>query len=210
MGFSKHVCCLIGPPGSGKGSNSIRFCKEFDQVKRVSIGEQLRKRKIEKGSGALADMQTVSGILDEAMKNNSLILDGFPRDFGQLKLLHSKIDKFSIIHITMDSDDKVREILSARYACLNCGVTRPKSLLAPMSGSKCPDCGFTMERRVDDSDPNAVEKRIQIYKDPLVDIYKYCLNNEIPIVEINGHKSDTYEKFRSTLLFFLAIDSSHF
>nr|CAD1819988.1 unnamed protein product [Ananas comosus var. bracteatus] len=107
---------LIGPPGSGKGTQSPIIKDEYCLC-HLATGDMLRaavaaktplgiKAKEAMDKGELVSDDLVVGIIDEAMKKPScqmgFILDGFPRTVVQAQKLDemlakqgSKIDKFA-------------------------------------------------------------------------------------------------------------------
>ena len=119
---------LLGPPGSGKGTQAQRLIHRYGIVQ-LSTGEMLRaavaaetpiglQAKDIMASGALVPDEVVVGIisdrLDQPDMKNGFILDGFPRTVPQaaaldelLKKKHIKLDavvelrvnELSLIHI---------------------------------------------------------------------------------------------------------------
>jgi adenylate kinase len=95
---------ILGPPGSGKGTQSKLLAKKF-HLKHISAGDLLRTeiknntkdgKAVEKyvNSGRMAPDKTVIKILLNAIPQDNFIFDGFPRNRGQLKYLkHLAIDK---------------------------------------------------------------------------------------------------------------------
>jgi len=199
-----HICCIIGAPGSGKGTNSIKLCEEHANISHISIGHELRAMQLEKGSGTLASIDTISQVLDACLaKKEYVILDGFPRNVEQLRLLRSREVDLAIAHILVNDQDELIRNLSKRYSCHKCS----RSCLESMY---CDFCDIPMYKRIDDLDPEAILKRIAIYQSSLTDIYKYAQSNYIPIVEIAGYSDTTYQEFKERVLSFFGIDNLHF
>ncbi|MGL4560813.1 MAG: adenylate kinase family protein, partial [Brevinema sp.] len=91
---------FLGFPGSGKGTQSALLSKEFD-IFALSTGDAFRQM-IKDGKGEVADQvrsclsggrlvsdeltfQVVKSVLPS---DDSWILDGFPRNLNQAKILH--------------------------------------------------------------------------------------------------------------------------
>ncbi|KAG4185661.1 hypothetical protein ERO13_A09G246400v2 [Gossypium hirsutum] len=98
---------LIGPPGSGKGTQSPIIKDEYCLC-HLATGDMLRaavaaktplgiKAKEAMDKGELVSDDLVVGIIDEAMKKPSckkgFILDGFPRTVGQAQKLDDMLEK---------------------------------------------------------------------------------------------------------------------
>ncbi|XP_022729690.1 adenylate kinase 4-like isoform X1 [Durio zibethinus] len=98
---------LIGPPGSGKGTQSPMIKDEYCLC-HLATGDMLRaavaaktplgiKAKEAMDKGELVSDDLVVGIIDEAMKKPScqkgFILDGFPRTVGQAQKLDEMLEK---------------------------------------------------------------------------------------------------------------------
>ncbi|XWS60292.1 hypothetical protein CRYUN_Cryun07bG0023800 [Craigia yunnanensis] len=98
---------LIGPPGSGKGTQSPMIKDEYCLC-HPATGDMLRaavaaktplgiKAKEAMDKGELVSDDLVVGIIDEAMKKPScqkgFVLDGFPRTVGQAQKLDEMLEK---------------------------------------------------------------------------------------------------------------------
>ena len=87
---------LIGPPGTGKGTQAVILAKQY-KITTYSVGNLLRKevrkktvlgKKIKKDleNGNLVVDAVVYKLLDKTLRHKeSFILDGFPRDVSQAR-----------------------------------------------------------------------------------------------------------------------------
>lgn len=119
---------LLGPPGSGKGTQADLICKKFSMC-HVSTGEALRqailkntllgmkiKESIE--SGHLVPDDVMMDLVKEVIHNNNcskcFLLDGFPRTLSQAKLLKEMNIKVDFIIYLKVSDEIILDRLSGR------------------------------------------------------------------------------------------------
>ena len=84
-----------------------------------------------------------------------------------------------------------------RRVCTNqeCKATYNTKLHPPVQEGICDKCGAPLKQRKDDSDPEAIRKRLEIYEEktsPLVDYYKNkgVLRTETVSVSINRMGKD--------------------
>lgn len=134
-------------------------------------------------------MKTLLG--ERIQEKKDLLLDGFPRSFGQYKTLtewfeeiDEKIDK--VVFIDISENETIRR-LSGRRTCQVCGkiwnlVTSP----IPPSPEKC-ECGGELTQRKDDK-PEQIKLRLSEYRkntEPLLAKFK----EQNLLVEIDGERS---------------------
>lgn len=177
---------LLGPPGSGKGTQATRLVKRFS-IPQISTGDILResvKRKTELGKkaevfmnkGELVPDDVVIGIIDDRIKKEDckkgFILDGFPRTIAQAEALDkiTKIDK--VIELDL-SDETIINRLSNRRQCSKCGTIYGIDI-PPKKEGVCDKCGSSLYQREDDK-VEAIKNRLEVYRKqtkPLVDYYR--------------------------------------
>jgi len=98
---------LLGPPGSGKGTQATLLVKQLG-IPHISTGALLRDaaaRGTELGlqakaltdKGELVPDNVISGMLEERLRNedvaNGFILDGYPRNLAQASLLDDLLER---------------------------------------------------------------------------------------------------------------------
>jgi adenylate kinase len=164
---------LIGPPGSGKGTQAVRLARRYG-VPHISTGDILRQavrddtplgRQVAAtiAGGALVSDQLISSLvidrLSRADAARGFLLDGFPRTLAQAEVLDRRHRDLIIVHIAA-SDDEIVKRLSSRRICQSCGLTQ--SVSDNDANEDCPYCGGLLIRREDD-DPDTVRKRLATY-----------------------------------------------
>ena len=178
---------LLGAPGAGKGTQAEVLCKDLN-IPTISTGNMLRaavkagteyglKAKAAMDAGALVSDDIVIGILKDRIAEpdaqNGFILDGFPRTVPQAEALDNmgvQIDK--VVELAVD-DEVIKNRLSGRRVCLDCGATYHVVTKAPKVEGVCDVCGKELVIRKDD-EPSTVISRLETYHKttaPLVDFY---------------------------------------
>ena len=182
---------FLGPPGSGKGTQSKNIEKKYNIVQ-LSTGEMLRDvAKSENKMGRMVSdiMNKGQLISDEIMTQlifqkisrirNGFILDGFPRTLYQaeyldkmFKTIGKKIDH--VIEIRVDKDSLIKRIVG-RYTCNNCCRGYHDIFHQPRFTNICDYCrGNQFNRRSDDNQKNAI-LRLKSYFEktaPLIPYYR--------------------------------------
>jgi adenylate kinase len=174
---------LLGPPGSGKGTQAQIVAKRLGGL-HVSTGDMLRAAVAEgtplgktakeyMDRGALVPDELVIAMLIERIgapdAAAGFVLDGFPRNLAQAVALDKaltgagkKIDL--AIHIGVPDDELVRR-LSGRWLCRNCGAIYQQDSNPPKIAGKCDNCGGELYQR-DDDKPETVRARLAAQKPP--------------------------------------------
>jgi len=200
---------FIGPQGSGKGTQAKIISEEL-KIPHVSTGDLFRETVGElreelnsyMNSGKLVPDELVIKILKERIEKsdckNGFILDGFPRNVAQAKLLDdiTKIDK--VVEITLKDNEAIKRI-SGRVTCEKCKAgynifTSPK----PKDPSKCDKCNGKLLKRADDTE-EAVKKRLEIYHEqtkPILKKYQSILVTVDGSQEIDKIAKEILEKLR--------------
>lgn len=116
---------LIGPQGSGKGTQAEILAQKYNAV-HLSTGDILRNSKDPAvhailDSGQLFDDETMAKVLQEALArqpaNAKIILDGYPRTVTQVELMEGGLKELSfkaaaVIYITLPKAEAVRRLLA--------------------------------------------------------------------------------------------------
>jgi adenylate kinase len=162
---------LLGPPGSGKGTQASRL-KEVLGIPSISSGDALREnleagtplgleaKKYMESGGLVPDdiiIAFVKGLIEKLDTAKGFMLDGFPRTIAQAEALDKYLGEEGIPLDRVFYLDVPKEVLMKRIA------GRQAALAAEGGGQR------------KDDDPAIAEKRIDVYNEltkPLVDHYK--------------------------------------
>ena len=186
---------MLGAQGTGKGTVA-GIISEQTGLPQISTGDIFRKNISEKTTlGIEADKYISKGDLvpDEITvpmvedrltwedAKNGAILDGFPRTIEQAekldKILEVKGGKIDLVVNLVTPKEELIDRMLTRRVCTNqdCKATYNTKLHPPKVEGICDKCGSPLKQRADDSDPEAIKRRLEIYEEktsPLVEYYK--------------------------------------
>jgi adenylate kinase len=185
---------FVGPQGCGKGTQAEIISKKLN-IAHISTGDLLRnlKSQLKKeayeymNSGQLVPNEFIIKILKRRISKkdckSGFILDGFPRDLKQAKILEkiTKIDQ--VINISITDNESVKRI-SSRLSCPNCKSIFNKITNPPKSGILCDNCQTKLITREDDT-KKAIMKRLKIYHKKTSKIIKFYKEK---LIEIDGNQ----------------------
>jgi adenylate kinase len=182
---------LLGPPGAGKGTQSVVLAKRYG-VPHISTGDMLResikagealglKAKGYMDKGELVPDEVVTGIVVDRLKKpdtkNGYILDGFPRTLKQAEDLDGALGAsgsgIDMAVYFATSPAVAIERLSGRRVCKSCGFNYHVRNIPPKKEGVCDKCGGALFQRPDDKE-DTVRNRLKVYEDqtkPLIDYY---------------------------------------
>jgi adenylate kinases len=208
----KSKIVLLGPPGSGKGTQGEKLSEEMGYV-RLSTGDMLReavrngtplgiKAKGFMDSGALVPNDLIINLMKE--KINSLgdgagvIFDGFPRTVEQADALGEQIKVDLALNLDV-KDEALVERLTKRRSCPKCNAVYHLSNNPPRSDNICDKCGSELYHRDDDKE-ETVKNRLKVYRDntmPLIDYYGK--KGILVTIEGVGNIDEIFTKVRKTV-----------
>lgn len=184
---------FMGPPGSGKGTQSIMLAKEVG-IPTISTGEALRKEvenqsavgieaKGYMNSGQLVPDEVVVNIIKnriiEKDCDSGFIVDGFPRNISQAivfdKMLLSLGKKINIVFNFEIEDDILVKRISGRFSCAGCGEIYNSHFKPTKTEGICDGCASAKFISRPDDNKESVAKRLQVYHetaDDLIDHYE--------------------------------------
>ncbi len=101
------------------------------------------------------------------------VLDGFPRNIEQARLLDSMENQ--PVEVVLDirvSEKKLVERLSSRRICARCGSIYNLSMKAPAEQGICARCGDELSQRKDDM-PDVIRERLKVYREKTEQLVEY-------------------------------------
>ncbi len=183
------IIVLIGPPGSGKGTQGNILAKKLN-IPCVSLGDLFRKMaagKDEDGllvksymdQGKLVPTSLVNKVLQKFLSadinSRGCVLDGYPRNLEQAEFLY-KLGHQNIKIIFFDIEDSlVLQRITGRFSCTKCGQIYNSYLAKPKIENVCDMCGASSFTYRNDDNQETITKRLEEYKietQPLIDYYK--------------------------------------
>jgi adenylate kinase len=203
---------LVGPPGAGKGTQA-EFISEHFSVPKISTGDIFRAN-VSGGSdlGKLAKKYMDAGDLVPDEVTNAMVrdrlgqddakdgflLDGFPRNVSQARVLDGMLDDFGtnlsvVLELDVAQDEVVRR-LSGRRSCKKCGHVWHVEYDPPSTPGICDRCGGELYHR-DDDEPATVRHRLEVYvaqTSPLINYYS-C-RGQLVAIDALGTVEDVTER----------------
>ena len=182
---------LLGPPGSGKGTQGERLQEEL-QLPYYATGDILRaavKDGTELGKAAQEYMErgdlvpdevivcVIGERIDSAEAADGFILDGFPRTTPQAEAVEAKLAELgralTAVLLIDVSDDEVVRRLGGRRTCAEGGHVFHVEFNPPKQEGVCDLDGSALVVR-DDDKPEVIRHRLDQYHEktePLVDYF---------------------------------------
>jgi adenylate kinase len=189
--MSEQNLVLLGPPGSGKGTQGERLQEEL-QLPYYATGDILRAA-VREGTelgrsakdymdrGDLVPDEVIVGMIgeriDSAEAADGFILDGFPRTSPQAEALAAKLTELgraltSVLLIDVSDEEVVRR-LGGRRTCVENGHVFHVEFNPPQQDGICDVDGSELVIR-DDDKPEVIRHRLEQYHSktaPLIEHY---------------------------------------
>jgi adenylate kinase len=179
---------LLGPPGSGKGTQAVRICETFG-LTHLASGDILRA---EKSAGTPQGLRIRdflnSGLLvpDDLMLDvmrdkilalaKGFVLDGFPRTLPQAQALNKMLfDLNRPLNLVLNfvvNPQSLYQRFAGRRICPQCLTVYHVITAPPAQEGICDLDGTPLVTREDDR-PDVVEKRILTYQETMAPLVAY-------------------------------------
>jgi adenylate kinase len=180
---------LIGPPGSGKGTQATRICQRYG-VPMISTGDILRAavkagtplgQRVQSvlSSGALVDDALMIDLVRERLAQpdtaTGFVLDGFPRTIVQARALDAMLGDRSAQAIVLEvPESELERRLTSRRICSKCKTLYTSASLYGSEEELCSKCGSILITR-DDDNVETIRHRLLTYRNtaaPLIEHYR--------------------------------------
>ena len=197
-----------GPPGVGKGTQAGRIGLE-ENISHISSGDLLRAAvdaKTEIGlkareyieNGLLVPDELIVNIVADKINSaeceKGFILDGFPRNLSQARVLDSTLEKVEkkldrVFSFTATEEVIITRI-SGRRLCKSCGAHYHEVFSPPLKDDLCDKCGSNLFQRKDDY-PETIKVRLRVYREQTETLIDYYSQKGILVeVDCNGDKKE--------------------
>ena len=208
---------LLGPPGSGKGTQAQNITSEYGYVQ-LSTGDMLRagcssgsviglELKTVMDAGNLVSDEIVVGIVEERIFKNDCaagyMLDGFPRNKVQAKkldaMLTGKNQQIDIVlRLLVDDEVVVRRIAGRRFH-VESGRSYNIEFNPPEIAGIDDLTGEPLTQRADDNE-KVVQSRLNIYREQTEPLVKYYEEKGVLVsIEGLGTPDEIFAKIKTAL-----------
>ena len=197
---------LLGPPGSGKGTQGERLQEDF-RLPYYATGDILRaavKEETEVGKqakefmdrGDLVPDEVIIGVIAERLQrdeaSDGFILDGFPRTLPQAEALDEKMSELrreitAVILIDASEDEVLRRLGGRRTCEKNPSHIYHLEFDPPEKEGVCDIDGEKLIVR-DDDKPEVIKNRLSQYREKTEPLIEYYDQRGI-LNRVNGEQS---------------------
>ncbi len=215
----KKQLVFVGPPASGKGTQTSRLSKELN-LPHVDTGSLLREN-IKNGTefgkmaksyidkGELVPIDVVVSIIKDRLSQDDakagFILDGYPRSIEQAEMLDGILKEINgeemslkVLYFDIPIDNLIERIIFRR-SCPACGKIFNIKTMPMADTTKCDICGAELVQRADDTEEIA-KARFETYFSqtaPLVDFYEK--RGELVRIIATGTIDEVYSKLMEVI-----------
>lgn len=216
----KKELIFIGPPASGKGTQTFRLSKELE-IPHVDTGSLLREAmkngteagKIAAGyveKGELVPIEIVQSIIKDRLQQddckNGFILDGYPRSVEQANALDSILKEISngedvklkVLYFDIPIDNLIERIVNRR-SCPKCGAIFNVKTMPIKKEGFCDFCETELVTRKDDTEEIATARFNTYFSQtaPLVEFYEN--RGELVKIDATGSVEEVFEKLKEAV-----------
>lgn len=208
---------LVGPPGAGKGTQAEYIAGHLS-VPKISTGDIFRRnvsqgtalgleaKKFMDAGDLVPDEVTLGMVADriaEPDAQDGFLLDGFPRNLPQAKVLDDMLESCldMVMELVVDDDEVVRR-LAGRRTCRGCGRVWHVDFEPSTEADICDHCGGVLFQRDDDREAT-IRHRLEVYAEQTAPIVSYYADRGIlvgvdatgPVEEITQRALNALRRF---------------
>ena len=203
--FSSLNLVLLGPPGSGKGTQARALAERY-QLPHISTGDMLwgevangtglgGEVQPDLGRGELVSDRVMSGLILQRIDRDDcargFILEGYPRKLGQAELLDGilaelgrRIERVVLLEVP---DDVIVTRLAGRLVHPGSGRTYHEIYDPPKTAGIDDVTGEPLEKREDDRE-QVVRDRLRVFHEHAAGVLDYYRNRD-QLIRVDGNQS---------------------
>jgi adenylate kinase len=196
---------LLGPPGSGKGTQADRLCRRLNlehigtgdiiraaMANHTPVGERARPH-VESGGLVPDDLvnDLVAEHFNQPRPHDRFVMDGYPRTLAQAQafdrlLAQKELPLTAVVLLNVPDDEIIRRV-RGRWSCpkKGCKATYHEESNPPRVPGVCDVCGTQLVQRNDDK-LATVQNRLVVYHRDTAELVPYYRNQGL-LREIAGH-----------------------
>jgi len=186
-----HKYIIMGPQGSGKGTQAKLLCRGYDLV-HISVGDIFRWHaghrtklgsKVQRylNQGRLVPDEMAADVVRERLEIHDwrfgFVLDGFPRNAPQAEFFLENYDIDAVIALELPEEEAIQRVQSRRL-CSGCGLDYNLLQLRPNVPEVCDNCGGRLVPREDDT-PQSIRERLRNYREKTAPILVLLRDKEL-------------------------------
>lgn len=190
---------IMGPAGSGKGTQSEHICKKLNMA-HMSSGDIFRIertkdtprgrmiRKLIDGGNLVPDDVTMEMVSEFIEEKGDVLMDGTPRNLFQAKVILERFGVDFVVVLDVSEEEVIRR-LGKRRVCTATGKIFIDEHVSDKDIEECKSNGGEIVLRADDSDLDAIKKRLAIYREMTEPIINFFEEKNVRVIHINGEQS---------------------
>ncbi len=203
---------LVGPPGAGKGTQA-EFIAAHLAIPKISTGDIFRAnvsqgtplgaeaKKYMDAGDLVPDEVTIAMVEDRISRPDAAagyLLDGFPRNLSQAKVLDDMLLKLGtgldmVMELVVDDDEVVRR-LAGRRTCRACGRIWHLDFDPTAVPDTCDACAGQLFQRDDDREAT-IRHRLEVYAEQTAPIVGYYADRSVLVgVDATGPVEDVTDR----------------
>lgn len=203
MPISPHNILILGPQGSGKGTQAGLLADKF-ALAHIETGKIFRRmakqptplgrrvNRIMNQKGKLLPDSLANRVLWQALskvpQKKGIVFDGFPRTLAQARALDRLMKRLGrritmVINMPISRRTTIKR-LSLRRTCDTCGRIFIAGKNISTHQTTCPVCGGRIFQR-DDDKPAAIAGRLAAYNKLTVPVIRYYRGHKV-LVTVDG------------------------